>query len=199
MYAYIKGILSHATPSQATVETQGIGYLIAIPASVYARLPSIGQEVHFYTSLVVRESNQALYGFLTSHERDCFETLLGVTGVGPKLAMNIIGHLAIPDLQTAVANGDVPLLCRIPGIGRKTAERLLIEMRDKLPAFSSGINAQASTPQDPRAQVIRDAMSALINLGYSHAIAQKAIKNGMKDLPDSVDLSTLITFALKNV
>lgn len=199
MYAYIKGTLSHATTSQATVETQGIGYLISIPASVYARLPQVGHEVHFHTTLVVREASQALYGFLTPHDRDCFETLLGVTGVGPKLAMSIIGHLAISDLQTAVANGDIPLLCRIPGIGRKTAERLLIEMRDKVPALVAESGHAPTTLKDPRAQTIRDAMSALINLGYSHAIAQKAIKNGLRDLPDSVDLSTLITVALKNV
>lgn len=199
MYAYIKGILSHATPSQATVETQGIGYLISIPASVYARLPPLGREVHFYTSLVVREASQALYGFLTIHERDCFETLLGITGVGPKLAMSIIGHLAISDLQTAVANGDIPLLCKIPGIGRKTAERLLIEMRGKVPTIIPEGGQTPAQPQDPRAQTIRDAMSALINLGYSHALAQKAIKNGLKDLPEGVDLSTLITVALKNV
>lgn len=197
MYAFIKGILSHATPSQATVETQGIGYLVSIPASVFAKLPHIGSEVHFYTSLVLRENSQALYGFLTSHDRECFEMLIGVTGIGPKIALSIIGHLAVQDLHTAVASGDIPSLCKIPGIGRKTAERLLIEMRDKLPSLEG--SRVSTTPKDPRAQTIRDAMSALINLGYSQGMAQKAIKSSLKDLPESIDLSTLITAALKNV
>lgn len=198
MYAFIKGKLSHATPQQVTVETQGIGYLISIPASTFSKLPQVGSEVHFYTSLVIRETAQSLYGFLSPHERDCFETLLGVTGVGPKLALSIIGHLAIADLQTAVASNDIPSLCKIPGIGRKTAERLLIEMRDKLPALAAD-TPPTTTSYDPRAQVIRDAMSALINLGYSQGVAQKAIKGGLKNLPESIDLSSLITAALKNV
>lgn len=200
MYAYIKGILSHATPSQVTVETQGIGYLISIPVSVYSKLPQIGQQVHFFTSLIVREDSQALYGFLAAHDRDCFETLLGITGVGPKLAMSIIGHLAISDLQTAVANGDIPVLCHIPGVGKKTAERLLIEMRDKVPHLvAEGGVVTSGSNQDPRAQMIRDAMSALINLGYSHATSQKAIKTGLTHIPATGDLSTLITTALKHV
>lgn len=200
MYAFIKGKLSHATPGQATVETQGIGYLISIPASVFTKLPQIGQEVQFYTSLVVRENGQSLYGFLASHDRDCFETLLGVTGIGPKIALSIIGHLAIQDLHTAVVTGDIPSLCKIPGIGRKTAERLLIEMRDKIPASTPEmIAAGKSGPKDLRSQTIRDAMSALINLGYSQSTAQKAIKNGLKELPEAIDLSGLITAALKNV
>lgn len=200
MYAFIKGKLSHATPGQATLETQGIGYLISIPASVFTKLPQIGQEVQLYTSLVVRENDQSLYGFLASHDRDCFETLLGVTGIGPKIALSIIGHLAIQDLHTAVVTGDIPSLCRIPGIGRKTAERLLIEMRDKIPASTPEmIAAGKSEPKDLRSQTIRDAMSALINLGYSQSTAQKAIKNGLKELPEAIDLSALIAAALKNV
>jgi len=199
MYAFIKGKLSHSTPSQATVETQGIGYLISIPASVFTRLPPIGHEVQFYTSLVVRENGQSLYGFLTSYDRDCFETLLGVTGIGPKIALNIIGHLAIQDLHTAVVTGDIPSLCKIPGIGRKTAERLLIEMRDKIPAMASDLPTTKGTPRDLRSQTIRDAMSALINLGYSQSTAQRAIKHGLKELPEAIDLSGLISAALKNV
>lgn len=199
MYAFIKGKLSHVTPQQVTVETQGIGYLIAVPTSASANLPALGSDVQFYTSLVVRETVQALYGFLTPNERDCFETLLSVTGVGPKMALSIIGHLAIQDLHTAVASGDIPSLCKIPGIGRKTAERLLIEMRDKLPAVAADIPLAGTLAKDPRAQIIRDAMSALINLGYSQVVAQKAIKTSLKDLPEGINLSTLITAALKQV
>lgn len=199
MYAFIKGKLSHVTPSQATIETQGIGYLISIPMSVFSKLPSLGSEVHFYTSFVVRETQHSLYGFLTLHERDCFETLLGVNGIGPKIALSIIGHLALQDLSTIVANGDIPSLCRIPGIGRKTAERLLIEMRDKIPTPVG--EPTVDKMYDLRSETIRHAMNALINLGYSQMIAQKAIKSSLQELPETadLDLSALITTALKKV
>lgn len=201
MYAFIRGKLSHATPSEVTLETHGIGYLITIPVSVYGKLPALGKELALYTSLVIRENSHALYGFLGAHDRDCFETLLAISGIGPKTALNIVGHLGIRDLHTAVASGDVPSLCKIPGIGRKTAERLLVEMRDKLQALlpPDDANPLSTFPTDPRAQTIRDAMSALINLGYNQAIAQKAIKNSLSELPEKIDLSSLITAALKNV
>jgi Holliday junction DNA helicase RuvA len=200
MFAYIKGELISSTTFTAILETGGIGYLIYIPVNVSAKLPQMGNQVLLHTSFVVRELSQTLYGFLASQERDLFETLMGVTGIGPKLALSMIGHMPLSDLHRAVSNGDLPKLCKIPGIGKKTAERLIIELRDKLPEVESHSPADLSIQiSDPKAHKIRDAMSALINLGYNSATAQKAIKKTIGDFPEEVDLSTLITHSLKNV
>jgi Holliday junction DNA helicase RuvA len=201
MFAYLKGTLMAATPSQAVVEVQGIGYLVFIPCSVLGELPQIGEKIQFYTSLVIREFSHALYGFLSSQERDIFEVLLNVTGIGPKLALSLIGHLPLQSLRSAIHHQDLPTLCRVPGVGKKTAERLVIELRDKLPNLMPTDPSEFAIQhvQDPRIQQINDAMLALINLGYNQSTAQKAIKKSLKELPEGVDLAILITTALKNI
>lgn len=199
MYAYIRGELVHASPLHAIVETAGIGYQIHIPANVFGKLPQCGSTVLLHTSYIVRELSHTLYGFLSIHERDMFETLMGVTGVGPKLALSINGHISLHDLQRAVSNADIPVICRVPGIGKKTAERLIIELRDKLQNIPCDPSDHSIQISDPNAHKIRDAMNALVNLGYNQMTAQKAIKKTMHDLSDEVDLATLITTSLKNV
>ncbi len=201
MYAYIKGSLIHASTQEAIVETHGVGYLIAIPVNAFANLPPLGSEVTLYTSFIVREQSQALFGFLTSDERELFEVLLGITGIGPKTALSLIGHLTIHDFGKAIADHDISLMCKVPGIGRKTAERLLLEVRDKLPGLSSPTmkHYAVKAPLDARGQVISDAMSALIHLGYNQVTAEKAIKRSLEGLQEPVELPQLITTALKNV
>ena len=201
MIAHIRGLLVYSSPTSAVVEAGGLGYRILIPASVFSKLPQIGGEVMLQTSFVVRELSQTLYGFLVTQERDVFEALMGVTGIGPKLALSIVGHLSLQDLQRAIASHDIVTISRVPGIGKKMAERLIIELRDKLPAVfahdPADLAVQFST--DPQSQKISDAMSALINLGYNQITAQKAIKKSLKDLPEEVDLGALITGALKHM
>lgn len=201
MYAYIKGQLVSATPAHCVIEAYGVGYKIFIPPSALGKLPQVGSEVLLHCSHVVREISQALYGFLSSQERDVFEVLMSVSGIGPKLGLSIIGHLSIEELHHSIASNEINTLCRIPGIGKKTSERLIIELRDKLgamvPPDPSGFAVNMHT--DPRSQKVMDAMSALINLGYNQNIAQKAIKKSLGDLPESIDLASLITYALKNV
>lgn len=200
MFAYIKGILISATPAQAVVEANGMGYLILIPCSALGQLPPLGSPIQIYTTLVIREFAHTLYGFLTSHERDVFDVLMNITGIGPKLALSLIGHLPLNQLQAAIDQRDLPTLCRVPGVGKKTAERLVVELRDKLSNLLSNFSDLAiKIPYDPRKQQINDAMAALINLGYNQNTAQKAIKQSLKELPEDVDLPTLITLALKNV
>lgn len=201
MYAYIKGTLVFTSPSEAIVENQGIGYTIHIPCSTFSLLPQIGSPVQLYTSFVVRELSQALYGFLSAQERDLFDLLMTITGVGPKLALSIIGHLPYQELHAAVQSQNIALLCKVPGIGKKTAERLVIELRDKLAALAlPGMPSLAlSQPLDTHTQRVQDAMLALVNLGYKQNIAQQAIKQSLKELPESIDLATLITAALKQV
>ena len=132
MLAYIKGILTLSTPTYAVIEAYGVGYKILIPACTLSQLPQIQMECLLHTSFVIREASQTLYGFHTTQERDFFEALLNVTGIGPKIALALIGHMPINELQRAISQGDIPVLCRVPGIGKKGAERLIIEMRDKI-------------------------------------------------------------------
>lgn len=201
MFAYLKGILVSSTPSQAVVEVQGIGYLVFIPCHTLGQLPPYGEPIQFYTSFVIREFSQSIYGFLNSQERDVFEILMNVTGVGPKLALSVIGHLPPSQLQVAINEQNIPTLCRVPGIGKKTAERLMIELRDKLNHLVSTdpVHFAIRQPLDPRQQHIQDATLALINLGYNQANAQKAIKQSLKEFPEEFDLASLITLALKNI
>lgn len=200
MFAYIKGMLVSANPSYAVVDVNGVGYAIFIPCRALGELPKLGQVVHLYTTFVVRESSQALYGFLTGQERDLFELLTNVSGVGPKLGLSLIGHLTFSELQAAIAHQDLPTLCRVPGVGKKTAERLVVELKDKLPHLMPLVAANMAIPvPDSQSPIAQDAMFALMNLGYNQSTAQKAIKQSLKDLPETVDLALLITTALKNV
>lgn len=201
MFAYIKGKLAHSSPTTAIIETNGIGYRIAIPANLFAKLSNPGSDVLLHLSFVIRENSQALYGFSTEQERDLFEALLNVSGIGPKTALSVIGHLSGFELQQAIANDDIKTISKVPGIGKKTAERLIIEMRDKMG------NVFSSTPSDfavyragdPKAQLIGDAMNALITLGYNQVVAQKAIKKTIEEQSDEIKLAELITLALRNI
>jgi Holliday junction DNA helicase RuvA len=201
MFAYFKGILTHIHPTYVVVDVNGVGYALFIPCRLLGELPPLGQSIQLYTSFVVRESSHALYGFLNSLERDIFDILMNVTGIGPRLALSLIGHLTFPELQTAVSHQDYQTLCRVPGVGKKTAERLVVELKDKLPSFLplSAANLAISMSAPKSQQHAQDAMLALINLGYNQSTAQKAIKQSLKDLPETADLALLITTALKNV
>lgn len=201
MIAYIKGLLQHISPSSVIVETGGIGYRIFIPLCTFSKLPSLGEAIFLHTSYIIREQSQALYGFLSENECQLFEQLMNVSGVGPKLAMSLIGHLTPQQLSQAFAGHDLALLCKVPGVGKKTAERLVIEMRDKIESLVPADPSRHAihTPGDHRSRHANDAISALINLGYNQAAAQKAIRKSLTDIPDAIDLSELITYALKHV
>lgn len=200
MYAYIKGILAQANPTAVIIEAGGIGYKIFIPISAMNQLPQVGETIILHLSFIVREQAQTLYGFPSMQERDFFESLMGVTGIGPKIALALIGHMPLGELQKAIAQQDIPTICRVPGIGKKGAERLIIEMRDKISNIEMGPQNYAVTnASDPRTQCVNDAMSALINLGYTNSTAQTAIKKSLKSLPESIDVASLISLALKHV
>jgi Holliday junction DNA helicase RuvA len=201
MYAFIKGVLAASSPISIVVETGGIGYKIFIPVHFFSQLPQLGEQLLVHTSFVVRELSQTLYGFISVEERDLFEILTTVSGIGPKLALCLIGHLPCYELQKAIKNQEIVLLCKIPGIGKKTAERLCMELRDKLVDLETDSNGPRPTATlgSTQAQKVSDAMSALINLGYNQATAQKAIKTTLKELDEDSDLATLITRALQKV
>lgn len=200
MYEYIRGKLVHSETSEVILDVHGVGYLIQTPINIYGQLPQPGVELILYTSFVVRELSQALYGFLSPSERDLFEILLDISGIGPKLALSLCGHLSSYDMQQALLINDGSIFGRVPGIGKKTAERLLIELRGKLEGILPPTPSKLAVPlSDPRAQQIHDAMSALISLGYSQQIAQKAVKKTLADQPENLALGEFITYALKNI
>lgn len=202
MYAFIRGILRSVEPSYAIVEVNGIGFKILIPYSTFTALREPGETVLLYTSFVVREFSQMLYGFHAEVERELFEILIEISGIGPKIALSLIGHLPLDVLQEAILQDDAATLSRVPGIGKKTAERLLVELRNKLGTFFSktmqGLSSGVSLKMDPHHQRAQDAIKALLNLGYSQATAQKAIKKSLEGAAES-DLSSLIATALKHV
>lgn len=197
MFAFLRGRLVSATPTACVIDAGGVGYRLFISAALFSQLPSFGEELLLHCSLVVRELSQALYGFLTIQERDVFELLLGISGVGPKLSLSIIGHLSLADLQQAIQANDSRTLSKIPGIGKKTAERLIIEMRDKLDSLI--FTAPNSSLLSQNSQIAKDAINALVHLGYAKSTAEKAVKRSQEIMPDASDLALLITEALKNV
>lgn len=200
MFAYIKGILKAIHSTYVVVEVNGIGYAIFVPCRLLTELPSLEQFIQLYTTFVVRESSQTLYGFLSIQERDVFDILMNVAGIGPKLALSLIGHLTFPELQAAVSHQDLLTLCRVPGVGKKTAERLVVELKDKIPHLLLGnVSSAAISISVSQSQQIQDAVLALVNLGYNQGIAQKAIKKSLTELSETADLALLITTALKNI
>ena len=188
MIDYIKGQITESTSETITIENQGIGYKILIPLSVYLKGPKLGDHITIYTVVIYREDSQRIFGFLNKHDQQTFERLLQVTGVGPKLALSLIGHLEANELEKAIAGNDPLSLSKIPGIGKKTAERLILELKDKINKF------RPETPLfDEKTQ---DAIQALIHLGYAQKEASLMVQKVLK-IDSTVDLANLIKKALQ--
>jgi len=193
MFEFIRGKLVQALPSKVVIDVNGVGYRLIISLKTFQKMPQMGHEAFFYVSPVVREDGHFLFGFLTLEDRDIFELLISVNGVGPKTAIGILGHVDIADFQMAIVQANTALLSKIPGIGKKTAERLVIELKDR---FNKG--AAVNLPQ-AASNVASDAISALINLGYHPLDAQKAIKKVLSVHQKEPTLSELITGALRSI
>ena len=175
MIAHLCGVLLEKHPNQAIVETAGVGYDVTIPVSTFTKLPDVGAEVRLRIHTHVREDTFALYGFLTQDEKALFEKLIGVIGIGPTLGVKILSGLAAPDLTNYIRRGEVDRLVRIPGIGKKTAERMVLELRDKLPAVS-GSEPDSTPAADTLSPVDQDVLSALLNLGCARPNAEAAVR-----------------------
>lgn len=202
MITSISGILVSATPLAAIIEAGGLGYEVHIPVTTAERLPQPGQQAKLHTLAVYREDSQTLYGFATEEERDFFRLLVEkVTGVGPKMALSVLSKLSLQSLKGAIAAGDVGLLAKCPGIGKKTAERLVIELRDKVnpadlgngPATKPTAGSPAAAPAENK---IRDAVLALAALGYKAVDADKAVRQAWVTLGPSASTEALIKKAL---
>ena len=197
MYDYIKGTLTEITPNKVTVETYGVGYLLFIPLNIYSSIcSSKGKEITLYTSFVVREDSHRLFGFLHKQEREVFEKLSEISGIGPKTALGIIGHLSLEELDLAIYEQDVITLSKVPGIGKKTAERLIIEMKDKLSSLKISSEEKDSLSSES-SLLLKDASSALMNLGYAQAKAHEIVKKALKTAPPSIKLAELLSLSLK--
>ena len=189
MIGRIQGTLIESNPPQVLVDVHGIGYEVDVPMSTFYNLPGLGDKVTLLTHMVVREDAQLLYGFLTAAERDCFRQLLKVTGIGARTALAILSGMSVEMLVQAVAMQEVGILTKVPGIGKKTAERLILELKDKLGSamITSGVTVASSA--------IDDVIKALVSLGYSEREATQAAKK----LPEDIDLSEGIRLALQGM
>ena len=174
MIALLRGVLLEKHPNQAIVDAGGVGYDVTIPVSTFSHLPEPGAEVRLRVHTHVREDAIALYGFLTQEEKALFEKLISVSGIGPKLGVTILSGLATADLVSAIRRGEVDRLVRIPGIGKKTAERMVLELRDKLPA-SPGAEPEGA-PASTLSALDQDVLSALLNLGCARPQAEAAVR-----------------------
>jgi len=202
MITSIQGLLTAATPLHAIVELNGFGYEVNIPVTTAEKLPVTGSTVKLHTLVIYREDSQTLYGFATPAERDFFRLMIEhVTGVGPKMALTIMSKLSLPSLESAIRVGDIATLAKCPGIGKKTAERLVIELRAKVGATgssesvlsASGASDDNSSPSDSR---LRDAVLALSALGYKTADADEAVRRGLLTLGPKATTEQLIKKAL---
>ena len=176
MIAHLRGKLLTKHPNQAIVDTGGVGYDVTISVPTFSDLPTAGSEVSLFIHTHVREDVIALYGFLRAAEKQLFEKLITVSGIGPKLAITILSGMPVDEMAGAIRGNDVARLTRIPGIGRKIAERLVLELRDKLPPPMAGQEPAAP----PLTAVEEDVLSALQNLGYQRAAAEKALAHAVK-------------------
>lgn len=201
MITSVSGTLVSATPLAAVIEAGGLGYEVHIPVTTAERLPPPGQPARLHTLAVYREDAQTLYGFATAEERDFFRLMVEkVTGVGPKMALSVMSRLSLASLKSAIAGGDVGLLAKCPGIGRKTAERLVMELRDKLNPAELGQVASGQAGGDAPApggdRRVSDAVLALTALGYKAAEADKAVRQAWIALGPKATTEALIKKAL---
>lgn len=201
MYAYIKGILAEITEDAIIVENQGIGYEIAVPGQVFDYLSSVGEEVKIYTYHYVREDAILLYGFLTKEDVRIFKMLIGVSGIGPKGALSILSVLSTDDLRFAILGDDAKAIAKAPGVGAKTAQRVIIELKDKLSledAFEQKLANQAQKAElNPTVGVKNEAILALTSLGYSQSEALKVLQ-GIEISPDD-QVEDVLKMALKQM
>ncbi len=188
---YIRGTLASALPTEATLEVQGLGFRLFITLATFNHLPQIGQPLTLYISTIIREDSHRFYGFFTKEERNFFETLTDISGIGPKLALALLGRLTLEDLRLALHQGNVKVLASVPGIGNKTAQKLVIELRDKV----EGLLLSRATSKSGHSS---DAISALVNLGQNPLEAQRAVKIILDEKGEEVPLPELISLALKH-
>jgi Holliday junction DNA helicase, RuvA subunit len=198
MITFLKGKLVEATPAQVVVDVQGVGYEALIPLSSFDKLPLPGNEVHLLTQLIIREDAHTLYGFITPAERDLFRLLINtVSGIGPKIALNILSGVSVAAFRGAVANGDVKSLSQIPGVGKKTAERIVVELKDKVGAAGAWEASSAQRTLSSTDQKVNDAALALIALGFKQNEAHESARAAQAVVGPQASIEELVRACLK--
>jgi Holliday junction DNA helicase RuvA len=198
MIAHLRGTLLEKHPNSVVVDVGGVGYEVIIPVSAYSSLPATGAEARLHVHTHVREDALLLYGFVSLADKFLFEKLITVSGVGPKLAITALGGLTAPDLAAAIRAGSIDQLVRIPGVGKKTAERLVLELRDKLELIPGAVRTDTGTPKSSLNPVEEDVISALANFGASRAAAELAVSKA-RSTSEPNDFDPLFRRALKLV
>lgn len=200
MYAYISGTLVEKRPTQVVIDVQGVGYDLRITTSTYERLPDLEKRVKLFTHFHVREDASLLYGFHSRDERQVFEIMLGVSGIGPKLALAALSAMNPDDLRAHVVHGEAAVLTSIPGVGRKTAERLIVELKDRfadMEPAGDAVPAGTAVP-DPRKSGRGDALAALESLGFARASAERSLRKVLKNHPDVTAAEEMIRLVLRD-
>ena len=198
MITFLHGKLVEVLPTQVIIDVHGIGYDVLIPLSSFDKLPSPGQEVHLLTHLAIREDAHVLYGFMTPAERDLFRLLINtVSGIGPKIALNVLSGMNVVAFRGAVANSDVKSLAQISGVGKKTAERIVVELRDKVGKAGAWEASSAARSLSPDEQKINDAVLALMALGFKQIEAHDSVKAAVEKLGPTAGVEELVRAGLK--
>ncbi len=195
MIAHLRGRLSRIEADYAVVDVDGVGYKVNLPLSVSARLPNVGEQTRLLVTTVVREDSITLYGFSDEAQQSMFELLIGVSGVGPRLALNILSIMPVEQIVHAISADGFHELNRVPGVGAKTAQRIVIELREKIAA--SVWAQEAKKTQSPDQRVIDDAVEGLVALGYGRNDARSAAEKALRSASDKHDTGGVITAALK--
>jgi len=198
MICFLRGKLIEALSTQATVEVNGLGYEVLIPLSSYDKLPEPGQEVKLLTHLAVREDAHVLYGFMSTAERELFRLLINnVSGIGPKIALNILSGVSVTAFRGAVANADVKALSQISGVGKKTAERIVVELKDRIGAAGAWEAASAQRALSPDDQKLNDAVLALLALGFKQIDAHDSVRTAQGTLGPQATVEDLVRACLR--
>lgn len=200
MIAHIQGKVLEASPLKAIIEAGGLGYEVNVPVSTAEKIPAIGESCKLHLHAVYREDSATLYGFATREDRDFFRLIVEkVSGIGPKIAIAILSRMSVATLQTAIAQSDIALLSKCPGIGKKTAERLVIELKDKVSSITTSSPSSSTTDMPISAQApsaFQDAVSSLVILGYKATEADKLVRKASSQLKEDASVEELIRTAL---
>ena len=196
MITHLSGTLAEKKPTGIVVDVRGVGYLVLIPTSTFEKLPATGEAVKIFTYQHVREDAIQLYGFASRSERSVFEVMLGVSGIGPKLALAALSAMRPAELRDRIVEGDAAFLTRIPGVGKKVAERMVVELRDRL-ATLDGLKAGMPAGADARSAARADALAALETLGVSRAAAERSLRKVLRENAGIQSAEELIRLALR--
>jgi holliday junction DNA helicase RuvA len=200
MYHYLNGKIAEKTPVAVILDVNGIGYEVRVSLSTFSSLPALGQTVKLFTHFVVREDAQLLYGFATEEEREAFKLLISISGIGPKLAITLLSGVTLRELVLAIQEKNIPVLTAISGIGQKTAERVIIELKDKIGKAEISAGKELIHDASVSDQMVEDSVSALVSLGYTKQKAKDAVQKVLKaSLGKKVSVEEIIRAALKHV